>query len=75
MSRFITTIRGHEHEWRVEVSEDSVEDMRADGIEVLEIVNSIPAWAMDAGLGRVWMLTQDIWDAPSRIWRKIRRKP
>lgn len=72
MTKFTTTVRGKEHEWRVEVAEVSVEAMREDGIEVLEIVNTIPAWAVDAGIGRLWMLAQDIWDWPSRAWRKIR---
>ena len=35
MTKFTTTVRGREHEWRVLVDEVSVEDMRADGIEVL----------------------------------------
>lgn len=74
MSKFTTTVRGREHEWRVEVSEASVDDMRADGIEVQEIVNTIPAWAVNAELGGLWMLVQDIWDAPSRLWRKWRKK-
>ena len=74
MTRFVTTVRGKKHEWRVEVAEASVEDMRADGIEVIEIVNSIPALVVDAGFGGFWMFVQDLWDLPSRIWRKIRRK-
>jgi hypothetical protein len=75
MTRFVTTIRGREYEWRAEVSEASVDDMRADGIEVQEISNTIPDWAVDAGFGRFWIFVQDVWDAPSRAWRKIRRKP
>lgn len=74
MSRFVATIRGRQHEWSVYVAEASVEDMREDGIEVLEIVNTIPAWVVDAGFARIWCLMQDIWDAPSRLWRKIKRK-
>lgn len=74
MTKFTTTVRGREHEWRVLVEEISVEDMRADGIEVLEIANTIPAWAVDAGIGGAWMLVQDIWDAPSRLWRRLRSR-
>jgi hypothetical protein len=75
MTKFTTTVLGRQNEWRVEVSEASVDDMRADGIEVLEISNTIPAWAVDASIGQLWMFAQDVWDAPSRIWRKIRRNP
>lgn len=76
MTKYIATVRGKQHEWGVEIPESAVEDMRADGFEVLEIVNSIPAWVADLGYvpARLWCLGQDIWDAPSRIWRKIRRK-
>jgi hypothetical protein len=75
MTKYKAMVRGKQHEWGIEIPENAVEDMRADGFEVLEIANSIPAWAFDMGIGRVWVLAQDIWDAPSRIWRNIRRKP
>lgn len=72
MTKFITTVKGRHHEWRVIVSEASVEDMREDGVEVLEIANTIPAWAAEAGIGWLWVWVQDMWDLPSRIWRKIK---
>ena len=74
MPHYITTVRGEHHEWRVTVAEESVADMRADGIEVLEIVNTIPAWVVDAGFASVWVFAQDLWDAPSRLWRRMRGK-
>ena len=70
MSRYITVLRGRQHEWRCEVSEAAVEDMRADGIEVFEVYNTIPAWVAGLGLTRVWCAVQDLWDWPSRAWRK-----
>jgi hypothetical protein len=72
MTKFTTIVRGRQHDWLVEVSEDAVEEMRADGIKILEIANTIPAWAVAAGIGQLWMFAQDVWDAPLRIWRKIR---
>ena len=74
MTRYTTTVQGKHHEWRVTVAEESVADMRDDGIEVLEIVNTIPAWVVDAGFSRVWVFAQDFWDAPSRLWKKMRGK-
>jgi len=74
MTHYVTTVMGKHHEWRVTVDEASVADMRADGIEVLEISNTVPAWAVDAGFARVWVFAQDLWDIPSRLWRRMRGK-
>lgn len=71
---YFTTVRGKQHEWRVTVSENAVEDMRADGIEVFEAVNTIPEWAADAGLAWAWVIAQDVWDLPSRLLRNWRGK-
>jgi hypothetical protein len=74
MSKYFANMRGRQHEWRVDVAEASVEDMRADGIEVFEAVYTIPGWVADLGLTRPWCIMQDIWDAPTRIWKRIKRK-
>jgi hypothetical protein len=73
MTRFITTVKGKRNEWIVEVAECSVEDMRQDGIEVVEVAHVIPAWVAEIGLERVWILGQGLWDAPTRIWRRWRK--
>ena len=73
MSKYFAIMRGRQHEWRVDVSEASVEDMRKDGIEVFEAANIIPAWVAAIGMTGPWCAMQDIWDAPSRIWRRIKR--
>jgi hypothetical protein len=70
--KYVVTVRGHQHEWGIRVPEIMVEGLREDGFEVLEVVNTIPAWAVDAGIGWAWMMAQDLWDMPSRVWRKIR---
>ena len=36
-------------------------DWRADGLEIDEIVNVIPEWAVAAGLLRPWVQVQDAW--------------
>lgn len=73
MSKYFAHMRGRQHEWIVTVDEASVDDMRADGIEVFEAVYTIPGWVADLGLTRPWCIIQDIWDAPTRIWRRIKR--
>jgi len=75
MTHYITTVRGRRHEWLVTVDEASVADMRADGVDVQEVFNTIPLLVVDAGMTRAWVFVQDLWNMPSRVWRKIRGKP
>ena len=75
MTKFVTRIRGHDHEWSATVNEASVADMRADGIEIFEVANIIPTWVDRIGMTKPWCWMQDIFDLPSRIWRKWRVKP
>ena len=62
-------IRGRRHEWIVTVDQVTADAMRADGIEVVEIVNTVPEWVARIGMARVWCAAQDIWNLPSRWWR------
>ena len=57
-------IRGKEHTWGVDwdAPQCQIDDMRADGIEVHEIENSMPFWVVDIGLARPWCFFQDIWN-------------
>lgn len=72
MSRFFIHVRGARSEWTAQVEERSVEAMREDGFEVFELVNTIPDWVVDAGLMKPWVWAQDMFDWPSRMWRKLR---
>ncbi len=58
------TIRGKQSTWAVNwhATPDEIEAMRADGIEVFEIENIIPAWVVDAGLTRTFVFFQDLWN-------------
>jgi hypothetical protein len=70
MPRHSVVVRGRASEWAVYVEQEQAEAMREDGFEVQEIVNTIPAWAVDLGLTRIWGAVQDLWDWPSRWGRK-----
>jgi len=39
-----------------------LEEWRNDGLEVDEIINTIPEWVMDLGLTRPWIFLQDIFN-------------
>jgi len=57
-------IRGKQRTWAVDwyASQQQIDDMREDGIDVLEIENSVPAWVVDAGLLRPYVFIQDLWN-------------
>lgn len=58
--RYSLVVRGNEHAWTFDVDalHSHVEDWRADGLEVNEIVNTIPEW-LPAALIRSWCFLQD----------------
>lgn len=60
----ITSVRGRTSEWCItwDASQEQIDDMRADGLEVHELRNSVPAWAVDFGLTRVWCFAQDVFN-------------
>ena len=43
------------------MSEIQIESMRNDGVDVHEVMNQIPEWAVELGLTRVWCFMQDVW--------------
>lgn len=59
---YLLHLRGNQHEWGFNVYIDPVhvDDWRADGIEIYEVCNVIPAWVVNAGLSRVWVFLQDL---------------
>ena len=57
------TVRGKGHTWCVDtyITRENAEVWRQDGIEVSEILNTIPKWAVDAGIPvRWWFFWQDV---------------
>jgi hypothetical protein len=57
-------IKGDRHNWSFNtyLEGNYIEDYRADGLEINEIVNIAPSWIVDLGLLRVWFLLQDVWN-------------
>lgn len=57
------TVHGKRHKWCFNFTGDpkDLEEWRADGLEVYEVFNTIPAWAVRIGLMRPWVAVQDAW--------------
>jgi hypothetical protein len=68
MPRYMIDVRGDRDEWGIFVPERMVAGLRADGIDVKEVVNVIPYW-LPSWAVHPWCRAQDIWDWPSRWWR------
>ena len=68
---WMVEVRGQRDAWHVIVSEDQAKAMQADGFTAYEAVNTIPAWIENAGLTWFWCRAQDMWNFPSRAWRKV----
>lgn len=62
-------IRGKDHTWPfpIKAEPEHVEDWRADGLEVYEIVGAVPEWVVDVGLLRPWLRAQEVWQW-LRLW-------
>ncbi len=62
-------VRGKQKTWSFTFDGDPkhLADWRADGLEVYEVDNTIPEWAVSLGLLRPWCLVQDAWKA-LRLW-------
>jgi hypothetical protein len=67
----IVEVRGKTHEWGVttRANDSQIADWRADGLSVIVVENTVPAWAFDFGLGRIWVVVQDIYMLRNP-WRK-----
>ena len=63
-------VRGKLKTWGIEscVSKEQYEEMMDDGVDVNIIVNSIPSWAQELGLTKMWFFVQDVFNF--RIWKK-----
>ena len=57
------TVQGRERTWSIAtyITKATADDWRADGLEVSETINSIPLWAVEAGIPvRGWFFVQDV---------------
>lgn len=61
MKRYSLKLRGKRGTWifPIVAKPEHVKDWRADGLEVDEVVNTIPDWVVGLGLTRVWVWMQD----------------
>jgi hypothetical protein len=57
------TVRGKRHTWAFNFKGDPADlaEYEADGLEVYEVMNTIPAWAQGVGLAHIWCAAQDAW--------------
>lgn len=64
MKRYSVTVRGKLKTWSftIDARPEHVADWRADGLEVDELVNSIPEWVVDTGLTRAWVFFEDVFN-------------
>ena len=64
MPKAVLDIRGRRGEWGVtaDMPMKQIEAMRADGIEVGILENTIPAWVVACGLTRPWCFVQDVFN-------------
>ena len=62
------TVKGQTKEWAFNFYGDPrhLEKWREDGLEVNEIVNTIPGWIADIGLARPWVFFQDLFNFSSK---------
>jgi hypothetical protein len=65
MRRYSLTVRGKRKIWAFTIDAEPahVEDWRADGLQVDELLNSIPAWWVNMGLPvGLWCFLEDVWN-------------
>lgn len=62
--RCIVEARGRTGEWGVpaDLTREAIEDMRADGLNIIVPENSIPLWVVNFGIVRPWCFLQDLWN-------------
>ena len=69
---YAITIKGTYKTWSLNVwaEPEWVEDWRTDGLEVYEIVYSIPDWIVSLGLMRIWIFCSDIFNFRNPLRKK-----
>ncbi|WP_432592160.1 hypothetical protein [Stenotrophomonas maltophilia] len=57
-------VKGRHKSWSFEFMGDPkyIPEWEADGLEVWEVCNVIPAWVVDLGLTRLWVFAQDVFN-------------
>lgn len=62
--RCVVDVRGKGSEWGIpaDLSKESIEAVRADGVNIIVPENIIPGWVVDLGFTRPWCFLQDLWN-------------
>ena len=62
-------VRGKSKTWAFNFRADPkhLTEWEEDGLEVYEVLNTIPEWAKSLGLTRLWVAVQDLWKW-MRLW-------
>lgn len=62
--RLSITVKGREKTWGFTFDHDPkyLAEWRADGLEIDEVLNTIPTWIVDMGLTRPWCFCQDVFN-------------
>lgn len=57
-------VRGAEKDWSFSFYGDPkhLDEWRDDGLEIDEIVNTVPVWAAELGLQKIWFFIQDVFN-------------
>jgi hypothetical protein len=60
------TIQRKTKQWNFETvgDEKHIEEWRADGVQIDEVVNKIPEWIVIAGMSRIWCFFQNLFWIP-----------
>lgn len=69
-SRFEITVRGKSGAtfgFPFEGDPQYLDEWRAEGFEIEEVLNTIPVWVVDLGIARIWCRAQDAWKW-LRLW-------
>lgn len=64
MPKVLIEVRGKSSTWGVAwfASQEQIDAMREDGLEIGVIENTVPGWVADFGLAVPWCFFQDIWN-------------
>ena len=64
MKRYSITIYGKEKKWSFDTFIDPkyLQDYWDDNIQIDEVLNTIPEWVADIGLGKPWCFFQDLFN-------------
>lgn len=59
----VIEVRGKNCQWSFHTKADPkyLPEWEADGLQIFILENSIPEWAVDLGLTRIWCRVQDVW--------------